>query len=100
MRVEASGRRWDILNFIYGVPEWRSRDFELPLWSLLAALKDLNEGRVASLISPTPQHRLKRCNGPHGTIVRELNERLAQSHLKLLETVSRLRLRFSLATFL
>ena len=46
-----------ILVFIDSVPEWERRNFELPIWALLAALKDLNDGRVVPMLAPNPKVR-------------------------------------------
>jgi hypothetical protein len=43
-----------ILTFIDSVPEWERQNFESPIWALLAALDDLNHGRVHPMLAPNP----------------------------------------------
>jgi hypothetical protein len=46
-----------ILRFIDSVPDWDRRNFETPIWALLAALKDLDDGRVVPMLAPNPKVR-------------------------------------------
>jgi hypothetical protein len=46
-----------ILDFIDSVPEWERAQLGMPLWALLAALKDLDSGRAVSMLSPDPNVR-------------------------------------------
>ena len=42
------------LKFIDTVPEWNQKNLHVPIWTFLAALKDLDNGRVGSMLSPNP----------------------------------------------
>jgi hypothetical protein len=42
------------LTFIDSVPEWERRNYEVSIWTLWAALKDLDDGRVVPMLSPNP----------------------------------------------
>jgi hypothetical protein len=46
-----------VLEFVVSVPGWERRDLGGPLWQLLTALKDLDSGRVGSMLSPNPEVR-------------------------------------------
>jgi hypothetical protein len=41
-----------VLEFVASVPGWERRDLGDPLWQLLTALKDLDFGRVGSVLAP------------------------------------------------
>ena len=43
-----------VLEFVASVPGWERRDLGGPLWQLLTALKDLDFGRVGSMLAPNP----------------------------------------------
>ena len=43
-----------VLEFVVSVPGWERRDLGGPLWQLLTALKDLEFGRVGSMLAPNP----------------------------------------------
>jgi hypothetical protein len=42
-----------IIDFIHSIPRWESMNLALPMVSLLAALHDLDLGRVAPMLRPT-----------------------------------------------
>ena len=46
-----------VLEYIVSIPEWEGRDLGGPLWQLLTALKDLEFGRVGSMLAPNPAVR-------------------------------------------
>lgn len=46
-----------VLEFVASVPGWERRDLGGPLWQLLTALKDLDFGRVGSMLAPNPAVR-------------------------------------------
>ena len=46
-----------VLEFVASVPGWEGRDLGNPLWQLLTALKDLDFGRVGSMLAPNPAVR-------------------------------------------
>ena len=43
-----------LLQFIDQVPGWERRGFGLPIWQLLAAFQDLDNGRVVRMLLPNP----------------------------------------------
>jgi hypothetical protein len=46
-----------VLEFVASVPGWERRDLGGPLWQLLTALRDLEFGRVGSMLAPNPAVR-------------------------------------------
>jgi hypothetical protein len=46
-----------VLEFVVSIPRWERRNLGSPLWQLLTALKDLDSGRVGSMVAPNPAVR-------------------------------------------
>jgi hypothetical protein len=46
-----------VLEFVVSIPGWEGRNLGSPLWQLLTALKDLDSGRVGSMLAPNPAVR-------------------------------------------